>query len=65
MSQVGVYWSQERWAMLSQALSYRNFSETVDGSEILHQIWLNIQLFTTGFMHPRWFSRRISEPSTV
>ena len=48
--------------MLSQALSYRNFSETVDGSEILHQlIWLNIPLFTTGFMHPRWFSRRISE----
>ena len=24
--------------MLSQALSYRNFSETVDGSEILHQL---------------------------
>ena len=37
----------------------------VDGSEILHQLIWEIFQYLQGFMHVRWFSRRISEPSTV
>ena len=32
---------------------------------ILHQLIGSLSHYSQGFVHPRWFSRRISEPSTV
>ena len=32
---------------------------------ILHQLICSSPHYLQGFVHPRWFSRRISEPSTV
>ena len=38
---------------------------TIDGSEILQQLIGTLSHYSQSFIHPRWFSRRISEPSTV
>ena len=42
-------------------------NDTVDGRNPANQLRLVVylSLFTTGFIHPGWFSRRISEASTV
>ena len=49
-------------------LMIHSFQEnTIHGSEIrlTSWCWQFIPWFPTGYIHPRWFSRRISEPSTV
>ena len=58
-----------RWRRTSRAS--RNTSSptfvcnTVDGSEILPVEFGSLSHHLQGFIHPRWFSRGISEPSTV
>ena len=42
-----------------------DITHTVDGRNSANQLKLRIYHYLQGFIHPRWWSRRISEPSTV
>ena len=52
------------FAVWVHPLNKNDFRATVDGSKILHQ-WIGLSYYLRGFIHPRWFSCRISEPSKV
>ena len=58
-----------RWRRTSRASRNTSSStvvcNTVDGSEILPVEFGGLSHYLQGFIHPKWFSRRISEPSTV
>ena len=68
------HWAQDAsqmdlWPLLGRPKRVQKLSHTVDASDIrqTHHLRLvvEIPLFTGCYHHPRWFSRRISEASTV
>ena len=52
------------FAVWVHPLNKNGVRATVDGSKILHE-WIGLSYYLRGFIHPRWFSCRISEPSKV